>query len=64
MIWNQPTVQYQIMPRRPTPIPHTGHRSQKVKQSIAVQYALIGMYDKLLPFFSTHCLYYVQILFV
>ena len=40
-IWNQPIIQYQIPPP-----PNTRHRSRH--PSTAVQYALIGVYDKLL----------------
>ena len=43
-IWNQPIAQYRI-PSRPNT--HNRHRS-RVQSSTAVQYALIGVYDKLL----------------
>ena len=47
-IWNQPLVQYQ-MPKRPTT-----HNQSIPDPSIAVQYALIGVYNKLIhsPKFS------------
>ena len=48
-IWNQPIVQYR-MPIRPL----ASHRSQR--PSIAVRYALIGVYDKLLDPSNLPCL--------
>jgi len=50
-IWTQPVVQYR-MPNRPT----TTIRSQP-PHSTAVQYALIGVYDKLLHPWKLPCLY-------
>ena len=48
-IWNQPIVQYQLPIR-----PNTRHRSRH--PSIAVQHALIGVYDKLLHPPNVSCL--------
>ena len=49
-IWNQPIAQYRIPPR-----PNTRHRSRE-HPSTAVQYALIGVYDKLLHPPNVSCL--------
>ena len=51
-IWNQPLVQYQVPIR-----PNTRHRSRE-HTSIAVKYALIDVYDKLLHPRKSPCLSY------
>ena len=53
-IWNQPIVQYQLPIR-----PNTRNRSRH--PSTAVQYALIGVYDKMLHHRQSPCLSYLFI---
>ena len=55
IIWNKPIVQYWMPIRRP----FASDRNQSRHPSTAVQYALIGVYDKLLHPWKLPCLLYL-----